>query len=470
MYYTTDQVQNASADFENCLVIPSMLTDFVNTGTSAEATKGGKEAYCFHGDLYFDNDDYRCPDCNCRMHIHNKYPVRLRHLCFGSRVSFVMLDKHRFICPECGKTVMQTIPFKADHHNITQELLTYTEDLLRFGFTNKQISELTGLGQHTVKDIDKAQLERLYTVQTEDGKALKKPEKQAKYLAIDEFKLHNGYKYATHIIDLETGHILWIQEGKKKQVVYDFIDHVGLEWMDGVEAVACDMNSDFQEAFEEKCPHIQPVFDHFHIIKNFNDKVISQVRKDEQKRLLAEGNKEAYRALKGSRYILTSNRKTLAQKDQEASKAAEETTIGTLFPVHSVAPRSGNQERYETLLKSNRLLFTADLVKEMLIDAYKCDSEIRMAEKITAIIDTCNATGNSHFQWFARLLDSHFEGIIAHASLPISSGRIEGINNKIKTLRRQAYGFPDDEYFFLKLIDSSRRGYVRNPVSHKLFH
>ena len=97
------------------------------------------------------------------------------------------------------------------------------------------------------------------------------------------------------IIDLETGHILWVQEGKKKQVVYDFIDHVGLKWMDGVEAVACDMNSDFQEAFEEKCPHIQPVFDHFHIIKNFNDKVISQVRKDEQKRLLAEGDKEGYR-------------------------------------------------------------------------------------------------------------------------------------------------------------------------------
>ena len=141
-----------------------------------------------------------------------------------------------------------------------------------------------------------------------------------------------------------------------------------------------------------------------------------------------------------------------------------------MFPVHSVVPRGGNQERYEALLKSNRLLFTADLVKEMLVDAYKADSEIHMAEKITTIIDTCNATGNSHFLWFAKLLDSHFEGIIAHAPLPSSSGRMEGINNKIKTLRRQAYGLPDDEYFFLKLIDSSRRGYVRNPVSHKLFH
>ena len=92
-----------------------------------------------------------------------------------------------------------------------------------------------------------------------------------------------------------------------------------------------------------------------------------------------------------------------------------------------------------------------------------------MAKKTTTIIDICNATGNSHFQWFARLLDSLFEGVIAHASLPISSGRMEGINNKIKILRRRAYGFPDDEYFFLKPMDASRRGYVKNSVSYKIF-
>ena len=88
-------------------------------------------------------------------------------------------------------------------------------------YTNKQVAEITGLGKNTVKDIDKVRLEELYTI---NGKLIK-PERQAKYLGIDEFKLHNGRRYATHIIDLETGHILWIANGKKKQVVYDFIDH-----------------------------------------------------------------------------------------------------------------------------------------------------------------------------------------------------------------------------------------------------
>lgn len=80
------------------------------------------------------------------------------------------------------------------------------------------------------------------------------------------------------------------------------------------------MNSDFQEAFEEKCPHIQPVFDYFHIVKNFNEKVVGAVRKDEQKRLNEEGNTKAAAALKRTGYILTSKCSTLQAKDESARK------------------------------------------------------------------------------------------------------------------------------------------------------
>ena len=147
---------------------------------------------------------------------------------------------------------------------------------------------------------------------------------------------------------METGHILWIAGGKKKQVVYDFIEHVGLKWMDQVEAVACDMNSDFQEAFEEMCPHIQPVFDYFHIVKNFNDKVVSEVRKDEQRRLYKEGNIEAARALKKTRYILMSSRKTLQSKDADAKKGRQIHKGSSLFKTDSIVCEAGYEERYST--------------------------------------------------------------------------------------------------------------------------
>jgi len=334
-------------------------------------------------------------------------------------------------------------------------------------YTNKQVAEITGLGKNTVKAIDKKRLQNLYT--TDNGSKLIKPERQSKYLGIDEFKLHNGRRYATHIIDLETGHVLWIQHGKKKQVVYDFIDHVGMDWMSGVEAVACDMNSDFQEAFEEKCDWIQPVFDYFHIVRNFNDKVVSEVRKDEQRRLYEEGNIEAARALKKTRYILMSNRSTLQKKDEDAASERIIHKGSPLFKTEDIKRRSGYEAKYDALLQENKLLFTLDLIKEKLSAAYALTDEARMAAAISDIMDICQAAGNKHLFWFGKLLDTHFSGIIAHATYKISSGKIEGINQKIKTLRRHGYGYPDDEYFFLKIMDMSRRKYIRNEPSHRIY-
>ena len=199
------------------------------------------------------------------------------------------------------------------------------------------------------------------------------------------------------------------------------------------------MNSDFQEAFEERCPHIQPVFDYFHIVKNFNEKFIGAIRKDEQRRLAAEGNTRAAVALKKTKYILTSSKDTLRRKDEEAAEGKVLSRGEELFLQPVVVRKSGYVQRYEELIPENQLFFTLDI---------------------------CAVTQNKHLLWFRRILDEHFEGIIAHAIFNISAGRIEGINNKIKTLRRKGYGYPDDDYFFLKLFDVSRKPYIRNPSSH----
>ena len=423
------------------LSIPSRLEGFNNSDTSVMRSVSGREVFCFNGKLDLMEADRRCPECGSRMHINGHRNLTLRHLCFGGSLSAISFDRVQLVC-RCGHSHMQSVPFKADGHQISVELYQYTRDLLALGtYTLKQVAEITGLGKNTVKDIDLVRLKELYTV---DGTRLIRPEQPAKMLAIDEFKLHNGHRYATHIIDLDTGHILWISHGKKKQVVYDFIEHVGLEWMDSVEV------------------------DYFHIVKNFNDKVVSEVRKDEQRRLYEEGLVEEAKALKKTRYILMSSRSTLQAKDAQARTGEPISKSGTIFPREEYIRKEGYEAKYDELLSQNRLLFTLDLIKERLSLAYTRTDEARMADDITWIMDTCSVSGNSHLQWFGRLLGRHFEGIIAHATYKISSGKMEGINNKIKVLRRQAYGLPDDDYFFLRLFDASRKDYVRNPLSHKI--
>ena len=127
---------------------------------------------------------------------------------------------------------------------------------------------------------------------------------------------------------------------------------------------------------------------------------------------------------------------------------------------------SGYVQRYEELIRENQLFFTLDIIKDKLANVYKQTDEAAMAEEISDIMDICAVTQNKHLLRFRRILGEHFEGIIAHATFNISAGRIEGINNKIKTLRRKGFGYPDDDYFFLKLFDASRKPYIRNPSSH----
>ena len=476
MNYTTGKHVGSTGDVPDCFMIPHRLPEFYSMGTRTQTSAEGRMMYEFHGDL-ITMPTRSCKRCFSTMHVNNTFVTQLRHLPFGGSLTFVSFTRKQYRCPKCGKTVMEEVPFRAEHHRITKSLEAYIEDLLAQGYTNKEITVMTGVDQGAVKAIDLERLRREYTENVEgegeDGTellALKKPAQYSQFLIIDEFKLHNHHRYATHIIDAETGHILWIDHGKSKRVIYNFIEHVGEEWMKHVKAVACDMNSDFQEAFEERCKWIQIVFDHFHIVKNFNDKVISAVRKDEQKRLAESGDKEGAAALKKTKYILTSKRETLRKKDQEAASGKVISRGNGLFHQPEVKRHGGYEDKYGELLQNNKMLFTLDLVKDQLEAAYAAASKQAMAEIIDDVINVCRATENAHFCWFARLLESHYDGVIAHAVFQISTGKIEGINNKIKTLRRQGYGYPDDEYFFLKVIDSSYRPYVRNLKSHKVSH
>lgn len=444
------------------LILPSMMNNFKQTSAveviekPVKAAKNGRQrkVYRVHGCCkdYNPNQAYICHcGCDCTMRSIGTTPITLKTIPYLGIPMEVIVQQQRLHCHSCGATYTFTPDFKAEDHRITLSLEHYICGLLAYGFTVKEVSHLTDTDKNVVADIDRKRLKELYT---ENGK-LKKPQQYAEYIGIDEFKLHDGHKFATVIVDLITGHVLYLAHGKKKSVVYDFIAYVGEEWMNHVKVVASDMNSDYQEAFKEKCPWIDTVYDHFHIVKNFNDKVISEVRKDEQKRLIDEGNTEAATALKNTKYIVTSSRKHLKDLDKEAKQGKVLQKESNLFNHQEVKARDGYYDRYEELIKENKLLFTCDLVKEMLAKAYTYKQTKRMQDKIEEIIDICRGTENKHFLWFAKLLESHLDGIVTHAKYNISSGKVEGINNKIKTIRRKSYGLPNDEYFFLKIIDAS---------------
>ena len=578
----------------NCIMIPAHLENFVQNeydpvyGGFMWSNGKGRSRLIIEGRLdqpgWDGTEPVVCPHCQREMHRYGTYDVTLTHVPYMSswyrevrneetglieliwtpvERTEITVRRKKYYCPHCGKLIAEPVPFKAGRHMVTKQLYELVCMHMQQGLTIKQSSFITGLHPHTIKAIDKERLERLYTVDGK-GEELKKPDRQARFLGIDEFKLHKGHQYATHIMDLETGHVLYAHLGKGRDVVEDFIKFVGEEWMKGVKAIACDMNAGFSNAFTDRFPHLHIVFDRFHIIKHFNEDVIGQVRKDLEKELIEEGRIEEAKRLKKGRYILTAGRDTLAEKDRAAAeqKAAEERRtaelqeaqdkgnaapqqaaegvseatatpgtngsdlqtdqplqtapanasegtatgggtgtdqqldlqgveqlqISTTEGAEAVAPpngptvadqkqqtsgnekkslfkrkakkiRGGNIALLEQLLKDNKLLGVCEVVKDKLKLAYELEDYVKMSKEIEEIIGICLATGNRHFIRFANMLNNHIDGILGHALYQISSGRVEGFNNKIKTLRRKAYGYNDDDYFFLKIIDISYHGH-----------
>lgn len=399
-----------------------------------------------------------CPRCGCMTEGDGRASTELWHVPQGLGYVRLRVERRRLRCRSCGWSGFEPCPFKAAGHRVTLPLLEYVWALLEMGETLKSVSLITGLGKNVVKAIDKERLERLYTEAGPDGKRrLKRPERQSRYIGIDEFKLHDGHRFATVVIDLEDGRVLYLAHGKRKQVVYDFCDFVGKEWMDGVVGVACDMNATYEVAFKERHPHLVVVYDHFHLVKNFNDKVISEVRKDEQRRLREAGEEDAAKALKGSKYILMTKRATRRRNDRDARAGRVVSRGNELFGKPEARAKGGQRSRYKRLVAQNELLSACDIVKEMLDKAYRYSYTACMRDMMEELVSVCRGTGNRHFEWFARLVEGHIDGILAHARHHISSGRVEGTNTMIKTLRRAGYGYPDDEYFFLKIFDRSRR-------------
>ena len=197
---------------------------------------------------------------------------------------------------------------------------------------------------------------------------------------------------------------------------------MGKERCDKVEAVAMDMWQPFEKATREYCPKAKIVYDPFHIIKNYGSQVVDRVRIDEAKKA-SESGKEVF---KGSKYLLLKNKENLSvEKDEPA--------------------------RLQDLLNLNRNLTKVYVLKDDLKQFWTYKREYWAKRFFDHWYRRAIYSDIEPLKKFARSLKSHLDGILAHCKYPIHTGTLEGINNKIKVIKRVAFGFRDLQYFFLKI-------------------
>lgn len=258
----------------------------INVGTITNENFIGFSELTYTEKLRTDTSkEYYCPKCGAKLHGNGVSYVRLKHITYGSTYQTLEVEVKRYRCSseQCDFSCTEKIPFQAEGHRITAAAYHEIYRLLEIKDSKNSLKALsleTGVDAKIIRAIDK---QRLYDKYTEhgEGKKLLPPRRQAWILGVDEFLLHSldkSDKFATFIMDMETGEVLWEAHSKTKEAIRDFARYVGAEWLKGVEALACDMNADFYEALKEFNPNIKQIYDHFHLVKNLNDKVVTPTR------------------------------------------------------------------------------------------------------------------------------------------------------------------------------------------------
>lgn len=369
--------------------------------------------------VYFHIEDCRprCASCRSEDVIRDGvYERTLRLPPIGLRRVFAVLPVPRLRCRCCGAKRQAQVRFAAPMKSYSRAFARLVVELLAHcsvGF----VAKFLGIGWDAVKDIHKAYLRKKYA----------KPSlKQLTVIAIDEIYLGKKLGYRTLVLDLTTGAVVYVAKGKDSKALLPFwksLKGSGAR----IEAVAMDMSKAYVSAVTKHLPDADIVFDPFHVIKLMNEQL-----DDLRRELWRDADKTGRRTIKGTRWILLRGRENLSLEPGKNGKASE-------------------VELLEEALSLNAPLATAYYLKEDLRMLWLM-SDMKSAKAwLKDWLKSAEASGIEQMKKMAATIRSHRDGILAYFTHNITSGPMEGNNNKIGTMMRQTYGLRDEEYLELRI-------------------
>jgi transposase len=289
---------------------------------------------------------------------------------------------------------------------------------LREEMSISAIARFYGINWKTIKNCEKEHLGKKYK---------KKKLKNVKIIGIDEIYISpKRREYITIVRDLKSGEVLHVGKGKGVNALKDFTKRLRCSKAK-IKTIAMDMSGPFKSWAKDVLPKADIVFDHFHVIKLMNDKV-NTVRISTMKEL----DDEQKQHLTGQKFLLL--------------KGEEKLKIDKLIKLNFL----------RDIFKD---LGEVSLMKEYLRGIYKNVKDSITAEsELVAWCELAIQTSVKGLHQMAKTIQTHMKGIVAFwSSDGVTNASMEGFNCKVRCLIKQAYGYRDMEYFYLKIYDLPKR-------------
>ena len=333
--------------------------------------------------------------------------------------TWLIVHRRRLLCPRCGPC-LERLSWLERYSRVTRRLADSVARICGV-LTVKHVAAFFHLSWDQVKQIDKAALQRrVGTVELAS----------VEVIGMDEFALHKGHRYATVVVEPYRKEVLWVGVGRSRDSVRPFFERLGSEGCKRLKAVVMDMNAAFEQEVKRHAPQAAIVYDLFHVVAKFGREVIDRVRVDEANRL--RHDKRARKVIKTARWLLLRNGQDLGE---------------------------GDSLRLKELLAANQNLMTVYVLKDDLKRLWRFSCIEQAAAFWEQWFGRAMESGIAPLMLFARRMSGYLQGILNHCLWPLHTGLLEGINNRIKVIKRMAYGFRDHEYFFLKI----RAAFPGNP-------
>ena len=357
-----------------------------------------------------------CPHCHkITDKVHQSHRYRVRDIPLSSYDVFLLVNRRQFRCKKCHKVFSEDLSF-------VKKRRTYTKRLAEKVVKEVLATDVVNAGKRnrmTPSEID--------TILKElEQDCLKEKPRDLKKLGIDEItQLKGGKNYAAVLVDLEKSKPIALLEKRNKEVIAEYLQGLGSAILNQIEEVSIDLWKPYKTVVEELIPNAQVVADRFHVMAQIN-KELDDRRKTEKRRaerLKNPQDKETkLRGIKNSKYPLLKKKESLNETEKEKLRELEK-VVPELMVVYQA------QEKIRDIF----------------------DSQITADEAFWRLVEWTESSSKyfpQSFQTIKRWIDE----ILAYFDNRTTQGIVEGINQKIKLIKRRAYGLTNFSNFRRRVL------------------
>jgi transposase len=351
--------------------------------------------------------------------------VRLRELPIAGRVTRLVWHKRRCGCGSWGRSFTETHPELPARQRVKRRFRRRLFERVRGGAAHAEVARCEGTTRYRVA--------RAFRAGGEDELAAHRETRPARRPSLDEAHHRRGRELATVVSDLDRRCVVELLDGHGRRRVERYLRSLPTERRRAIEVVSIDPYEAYRQAIRNGLPWARMVVDHFHLVRGANT-ALDSVRRRRQRDHGRRQPKGARRSGKGASW-----RQDLYRARHRLPKASERLT-------------ASERRRLIAPFEREPLIAEAWALKEAFRSIHRAGDRHEAERRLDHFLAAVERAQPPAFTAFADGIRPWRAELLAYLDEPTTNGYAEGVINKVKPIKRRAYGLPSFDGFRKRVL------------------